>query len=444
MTVRELLEDVVLQLEAGKLAGQPSVETVVRGTLGQTFRSLSLWDAAELQWRKALELATSASGPRSLDAAGALAGLGQVQLDQRQLDDAERSIQQALAIRRAELSKDDPQIGDTMSLLARLAETRGDLRGAQSLYREALAVYRLRPDEPARTADAMTNVARMMYGLDDRRGAIDMARDAMEIRRRSERARSPEVWNSLINLAAMQEGDDDLVAAEQTRREALALARELVDEKHQMVAQSLSGLGRTLWQRGTPEALAEAEQFHRRAVEIAVALHGERSTDVALRRELLAIVVRDRGDLESAIAQLREILELRKTLQPQDHPDLAGVMSNLAVALTRAGQQPQEAITLAEQAAAIRAKRFPPEHWINFNAMSIVGAARAAAGEFERAEPMLLKGFEGLQSTKAARLFQHQSAERLVMLYEKWGKPEQAAQWKQKRDALATPTTQPH
>ena len=61
------------------------------------------------------------------------------------------------------------------------------------------------------------------------------------------------------------------------------------------------------------------------------------------------------------------------------------------------------------------------------------------------AEPLLVKGFKGLKKHEAqipmkpkARLIE--ALERLVKLYEAWGKPEQAAEWRQR---LAERTVQP-
>src|SRR5205809_560471 len=59
-----------------------------------------------------------------------------------------------------------------------------------------------------------------------------------------------DVWNSLANLATMKESQEELADAEKMRREALALARKLVDEKNRTVVLSISALARTLWLRG--------------------------------------------------------------------------------------------------------------------------------------------------------------------------------------------------
>jgi hypothetical protein len=119
-------------------------------------------------------------------------------------------------------------------------------------------------------------------------------------------------------------------------------------------------------------------------------------------------------------------------------------MSQLADALTRAGQTPQEAVTLATNALEIRRKMFGPTHWAVFNTTSVLGGALAAAGNFDQAEPLLLEGYKGLEAGsvlgKRPRI---DAAGRLVALYEKWGKPEKAEEWRHTREKLASPTTRP-
>ena len=101
-----------------------------------------------------------------------------------------------------------------------------------------------------------------------------------------------------------------------------------------------------------------------------------------------------------------------------------------------------------------RPKRFLREgsplaekHWpdaaYRFYVMSLLGASLAGQKKYADAEPLLLQGYEGLQQRQASmppylnaprRITE--SLERLVQLYDAWGKPAQAAEWKQKLAAF--------
>jgi len=441
ITVRELLDGAVRQLDNGAQAGQPRIEAALRETLAMTYHSLSLWNNAEDQARKALALELSASnGVDTPGAAVALTALGQVQLAKGQLDDAERSLSRALAVQREQLSPMDPTLGDTINNLGMLADARGDYQSAEQKFREALAIYQQHPENIDRIADAMTNRATELHKLGDNKQAIQLASEALLMRRKLLGEKHIDIWNSLTNLASMEEAESDLADAEKLRRQALALAQQLLDEKNRKTVQSINGLARTLWLRGG-QSLNEAEELQTRAVELAGAVDGKSSLTVAQGIDLLACIARDRGKLQQAVEMFRAVLAMRGQLQPTGHPDTAAAMSQLADALTRAGD-PQEAIPLAENALDIRKKILPPGNWAIWNTTSVLGGAYAGAGKFEQAEPLLKQSFDGLATGSVlGKRTQRDAADRLVTLYEKWGRPEQAVQWRQKRDQLAQATS---
>ena len=90
----------------------------------------------------------------------------------------------------------------------------------------------------------------------------------------------------------------------------------------------------------------------------------------------------------------------------------------------------------APRCLAIREKAIPDD-WSRFNAMSLLGGALLGQGQYAEAEPLIVAGYEGMKAREAQipapgkpRLAE--AAERVVRLYEAWGKPEKAAAWKAK------------
>jgi len=78
---------------------------------------------------------------------------------------------------------------------------------------------------------------------------------------------------------------------------------------------------------------------------------------------------------------------------------------------------------------------------------SLLGASLSGQGKYADAEPLLLQGYDGLVQQQASmppylnaprRITE--SLERLVQLYDAWGKPTQAAEWKQKLAAFKRTT----
>ena len=69
--------------------------------------------------------------------------------------------------------------------------------------------------------------------------------------------------------------------------------------------------------------------------------------------------------------------------------------------------------------------------------MSLLGGSLLGQGRYAEAEPLVVQGYEGMKARESRiavpfRSRLREAAERVIRLYEAWGKPEQAAAWKQK------------
>ena len=78
-----------------------------------------------------------------------------------------------------------------------------------------------------------------------------------------------------------------------------------------------------------------------------------------------------------------------------------------------------------------------PDDWSLLNTESMLGGALAGQKKFQEAEPLLLEGYSGMKDREAkippaAKTRLAESLKRLVQLYDDWGKPDQAAEWRAK------------
>jgi tetratricopeptide (TPR) repeat protein len=81
--------------------------------------------------------------------------------------------------------------------------------------------------------------------------------------------------------------------------------------------------------------------------------------------------------------------------------------------------------------------RLQPESWKRYNLESMLGAALMGEHNFAAAEPLVLSGYAGLRKQEATlpdytRPFVKEDTERVVQLYQAWGKPDKAAEWRAK------------
>jgi hypothetical protein len=111
----------------------------------------------------------------------------------------------------------------------------------------------------------------------------------------------------------------------------------------------------------------------------------------------------------------------------------AELLSTLASNQLKVGKF-TEAEQLARRCFAIR-EREEREQWVTFDSRSLLGASLLGQKKYAEAEPLLLSGYAGLKQREAelpasAKARLNETGELLVQLYETWGKPDQAANWR--------------
>jgi serine/threonine protein kinase/tetratricopeptide (TPR) repeat protein len=93
-----------------------------------------------------------------------------------------------------------------------------------------------------------------------------------------------------------------------------------------------------------------------------------------------------------------------------------------------------DAEPLLRECLTLREKN-EPDAWTTFNARSMLGEALNGQKKRAEAEPLLVQGYEGL-SQRAAKIPKEgkhhltEALDRLVQLYDAWGKPDEATRWR--------------
>ena len=158
-------------------------------------------------------------------------------------------------------------------------------------------------------------------------------------------------------------------------------------------------------------------------------------------------------------------------MQGVNHPDTAACRNQLAVAYRLAGRtaeagrlfdrnpnSPAQAAALAVRGSMLLLQKKPaeaelklrecltirqkiqPDDWTTFDTKSILGEALLDQKKFADAEPLLLSGYEGMKQREDTIPSQDKprltkALERLVKLYEAWGKKDEAMRWRKELEA---------
>ncbi len=143
-------------------------------------------------------------------------------------------------------------------------------------------------------------------------------------------------------------------------------------------------------------------------------------------------LLQSQGKLTEAEPYYREALEGKRRVLGDDHLHTLISKSNLALLLVDLGNA-VEAEQLAGEAVVAARETLGAEDWWHGNFLGKHGRALAALQRFDDAESTLLEAHGILQTALGD---EHEHTKRVVGyladLYDAWGKPEKAAEWRAK------------
>ncbi len=286
-TARELLERGVTRIDE-ELAGQPESQAELSSVIGGVYLSLGQFERAETLLRSGAELSRNGPAADPARLARLLQQLGESLTAQGRYAESLAPLEESLALRR----RADPASAESAASLDALGirhHYAGDLGQAETMYREALAIFR------------------------ERLGPADPSTLATE--------------NNLANLMSDRGRFDEAIAL---HRRILETSLPIHGETHPEIAVSLSNLATALRKRGL---LGEARTTLARALEIKTRLYGELHPSLSTTRNNLGVTLRSLGRYREAEELFARVLEEdRATLAP-DHPFVAYSLDNLASAL---------------------------------------------------------------------------------------------------------------
>jgi TolA-binding protein len=150
----------------------------------------------------------------------------------------------------------------------------------------------------------------------------------------------------------------------------------------------------------------------------------------------LATAYLDARQPEKAVPLAHDFLEGVKKGPGADALALAALQAQVAYDLLRAGQF-AAAEPILRDCLAIREKK-EPDAWTTFNTQSLLGGALLGQKKYAEAEPLLLKGYQGMKKQEAkippqGKVRLSEALERLARLYEATNKPDEARKWRAER-----------
>jgi eukaryotic-like serine/threonine-protein kinase len=438
LKVREALDRAAVQIE-GRFGAQPLLEASIRHAVGSAYRGVAEFDKAENHLATALSLRRSVLGNLHADTFSSLSALAALYVEQGRYVDAEPLISEALDGARKTLGPNHPRTIGLVREMGELYLWQVQLTKAEPLLLEALRGSReVLGESHEETLITAAHLASLY--ADQRRfeEAEPLMLRATEGLRTALGPYHPDRLAVLQNFAVVYSAQGKFDKSVPLLREALDGLRQALGEQHPETLYVLHNLGAAYFRMGH---LDEAEKTLRQALQGRRSVLGKQHRVALGTLDQLAQVHVAQKRFADAEELYREGLAIRRQWPLPDSPDRMPLALIRLASVLRLQRRDVEAEPLLRESLQIRQQVLPADDHRIAQAKSMLGATMVAVGKLEEAEPLLLAAYEGLSAHPPPPLDPEQpkvTVERTIQLYEKWGKPEQAAAWRAK-----LPATQP-
>jgi tetratricopeptide (TPR) repeat protein len=452
-------------------------------SLGSACRAAGQIRRAVLLFETALPLLRTNAGPRAAETLGALNYLAMSYRDLGRRSETIRLFEEVLRARRENPRTAPGSLATSMNNLAKAYEESGRFTNAVPLVDEALtiAMSKLGPDHPT-TLKLMNTRGLLTLKIRQTEEALSQLEQALDATRAKLGPDHPDTAGSMLYVALAFFATGKTNEAVELLQDVLRTRKKALGPDHPETLSSITDLGVAYRRTGSvTNALPLLEESRRRSL----ASYGADHPAAKRALDSLVIAYVAAGRLEDALKLFNERLVMPDGQPRPEESDATLAIAALAHGCKEAGRF-KTAAEYFEQAARLRTTRLERHNlesaqWLTqagdcclrqgnaleaepllrrallaleatqpglsptFHAQGLLGGALVGQKKFTEAEPLLLQAHAGLVQRGAARpsssrlVLLNDVAGQLVRLYEEWGKPEKAAEWRRKLGDRASP-----
>jgi eukaryotic-like serine/threonine-protein kinase len=429
--VADVLDQAAAGLEKG-FAGSKATEAALLSALARGYQGLGLYPKAEAAYRKAWTLKETVLGPAHRETLQTAASVAVMMEAAGRPAEAATLLEDTLRRKRETMGNDDESVlGTRFHLAATYSET-GRLREALEIMQEVVATREARLGHDAfETLRSRGLLANIYSYLGRTAEAVPMYEANLKALQANLGSDHPETINGRWNLAAGYNSVGRSAEAIALFEANLGMMEAKLGPDHPA---TIGGRGMLGDAYRTSGSVWRSIPLLEGTVRLSRAKRGPADPRTIGTAFSLALAYETVGRWADAEPLWREILA-RDAREKPGSPSTAGDLALLGRNLVKQGKG-SEAEPLLRECLAIRTK-LSPDDWLRFNTMGLLGGALAAQGKYAEAEPLVVGGYEGLEARAAkipaaGRFNLAEGAERVVRLYEAWGRPDRAKSWAQK------------
>jgi tetratricopeptide (TPR) repeat protein len=388
-TIEEVLDEAAKRLESQEFSNQPEVKAELERIIAGSYRYQGRYDLAFRHLQEYVSLQSKLYRPNDPKMLAASASRALLHFDKGELTEAEQIYRQVLPLMRQEYRRGNIKtetLAEALNTFGYVRRTQGNSSEAESLFREVLALTPKLPSE-SRYLIGLTRSTLASTLADQGKfpEALQVAREAVRDYRQRGETSIPDFGFALTILGGFLADAGNFVEADAALREAEAIFRQRLRPAHLWLGDNLRNQALSLYQQ---------------------------------------------SKYAEALKKVTETLSIYRESFGPHYDQYPTAMITQGLILAKTGK-PTEGEKILREAARIRTESLPKEHFWVALANGALGECLTIEKRFPDAEPLLLSSYESLKSSQGAHNPRTGIAlQRLISLYEAWGKPEQAARYR--------------
>jgi tetratricopeptide (TPR) repeat protein len=356
---------------------------------------------------------------------------------------AEKHFRRALELRRQHLGADGPRTLSSQRCLGATLEEAGRAAEATPILEDALKRHRaVLGSDNRETLLCLDNLAAAYARVGRLDEALALQTEALARGGSIDEPASPVMLRRLGNLGVTYTKLNRPADAVPLFEKALRGMKQLADPTHAEVLLCMNRLAEAYASMGAfDKSIPVFEELLSLQKKVARMDPFDPQSQLLRTMQHLAINYAEAGRVADLRALLKDYFNRQPKLETARDPgdaQAAGLLAQVGrVLLGKEQYGPAE--EFLRECLKIRLKS-GPEAWTTANARSLLGAALLGQKKYTDAAPLLLQGYEGLrkQAEKIPPAVRHKrlikALERLVQLYDAWGKKDEADAWRKKLD----------
>jgi tetratricopeptide (TPR) repeat protein len=336
--VRTLLDRAAARI-GGKFKGQPKVEAAIRKTIGTTYLTMALYPEAQRQLQQALALSSRALGPDNPQTVAIMGNLGLVYIQLGKYPEAEKVLSQAVNAYQSVPGKQSPTDLNVMDDLGLTYGDEGKYAESEALLKKTLDLdRRLLGAEDTDTLQVMQDLARVYVEEGSYGAAEPLDERVLEIERRTLGPQNAQVFQDMYSLASIYREEGKFPQAEALFRQVLEGWSKILGPENLDTVDAMFGLAAVY---ASEKKYAQAEELQLKARKIQRRLLGPEHPDVLGEALNLGEIYRREGKYRPSEALLIDTLNsLRRVLGPA-HPVTAETLKELSLDYVAEGKYDQ-------------------------------------------------------------------------------------------------------